>query len=97
MAFKTMLSGYERETVMSASMEFVNTNDGKSFEVKDMKKMALAEKHQLLQVSVLAIDGDSTDCFQRLQKMFEPDYAFVYDQIIAEQKKMIPSTLPASS
>lgn len=94
--FKTILSGYERETVMSASMEFVNTNDGKNFEVKDMKKMALAEKHQLLRVSVLSIDEDSTECFERLQKMYEPDYAFVYDQIILEQKKMMPSTSPGS-
>jgi hypothetical protein len=94
--FKTILSGAERETVIGASMDYVNTSDGKNFEVKDMKKMALAEKHQLLKVSVISIDDDPTDCFERLQKMYEPDYAYVYEQIIAEQKKMMPSTSPAS-
>lgn len=92
---KTMLSGYEREQVSGASMMYAKTTDGTNIEVTDMAKMAFAEKHALLQVSVLSIDDDTTDCFARLQKMFEPDYAYVYDQILEIQKKMMPSTSPA--
>ena len=93
---KTMLTGAERENVSSSSMEFVRTTDGKNFEVIDMKKVTMAEKHALLKIAVLSIDGDETDCFDRVQKMFEPDYAFIYDSILEEQKKMMPSTSPAS-
>ena len=93
---KTLLSGLEREVVTSAPQEFVRTTDGKAFEVVDMKKMGLAEKHALLRVSVISIDGDATDCFDRLQRMFEPDYAFVYDQLLEIQKKMmLPTSQPS--
>lgn len=94
---KTMLTGAERETVTAAPQEFIKTSDGKSVEVTDMKKMSLAEKHMLLKLSVLSIDGNEVNCFDQLQKMYEVDYAFVYDSIIETQKKMMESTSPASS
>ena len=94
---KTMLSGAERESVDTAAMELVQTKDGSAFEVTDMRKVGLAQKHELLRVSVVSIDGDLTDCFGRLQKMGEHDYAYVYEQIVEEQKKMKDSIFPASS
>lgn len=90
--FKTMLTGAERETVQAAQMKFVKTTDGQTFQVTDMEKVAVAEKHELLRVSVLTIDGDPTDCLARLQRMYEPDYAFVHQAILEEQKKMTLST-----
>jgi NaMN:DMB phosphoribosyltransferase len=89
---KTMLTGAERETVTSAPQEFVKTNDGTTFEVTDMKKMALAEKHALLRASLVSIDGDITSCFERTQKMFEADYDFIYENVLEVQKKMKEST-----
>jgi hypothetical protein len=86
---KTMLTGAERERVDNAEMAFVKTEDGKNFTVSDMAKVALAKRHELLRTCVLSIDGDATDCFPRLQKMFEPDYLFVYSAIEEEQKKMM--------
>lgn len=94
--FKTMVTGAEREQIDAAQMEFVQTTDGKEFKVTDMKKVATAQKHELLKVSVVSIDSDPTDCFIRLQKMYEPDYAFVCEQIEETQKKIIESTSPAS-
>ena len=93
---KTMITGAEREQIETASQSFVKTKDGKSIEVTDMAKMTLAAKHQLLKVSVMSIDGDTANCFERLQKMYEPDYEYVYKQIEELQKKMMPSTSPAS-
>ena len=93
---KTLVTGAEREQIDGAQFNFIETKDGKDFTVTDMQKVATATKHELLRVSVVNIDGDITDCFKRLQAMFEPDYEFVYEQVLAEQKKMIPSTSPAS-
>jgi hypothetical protein len=92
---KTMVTGAEREQIDGAQFQFVQTKDGKEFTVTDMQKVANATKHALLQVSVVSIDGDITECFKRLQAMFEPDYEFVYQRIVEEQKKMIPLILPA--
>ena len=55
---KTMLTGAEREQVDGAQMAFVETEDGSTFKVKDMKKVATAQKHELMKVSVKSIDGD---------------------------------------
>jgi len=93
---KTMLTGAEREKVDNASMQYVKTTDGKEFHVTDMEKVGLAEKHALLSTSVVSIDGDGAEVLKRLQKMYEPDYAFVYAQIQSEQKKMTASTSEAS-
>lgn len=92
--FKTMITGAEREQIDAASMKYVDTKDGKEFTVKDMPKVTVAEKHELLKVCVVSIDGDLTDCFERLQKMYEPDYKAVYDAIIEAQKKTAALTLP---
>ena len=94
--FKTMVSGAEREQIDGAEMAFVDTKDGKEFAVTDMRKVATARKHELLKVCVTSIDGDPTSCFERLQKMYETDYQFVYDSILEAQKKMTASTSPAS-
>lgn len=94
---KTMLTGAEREQVDAAQMDFVETEDGQTFKVKDMKKVAVAQKHELLKVSVKSIDGDETNCLQRLQKMYEPDYEFVHEQIEKEQKKARGGTSEPSS
>lgn len=93
---KTMLTGAEREQVDGAQYNFIKTTDGKEFSVTDMQKVATATKHELLRVAVVSIDGDITECFKRLQSMYEPDYEYVYGQIVALQKKMIPSTSAAS-
>jgi len=85
--FKTLITGAEREQIDAASMKFVDTKDGKEFTVKDMPKVTVAEKHELLKVCVLSIDGDNADCFERLQKMYEPDYKAVYEAILEAQKK----------
>lgn len=95
--FKTMVSGAEREQIDSAQMQFVQTSDGQNFTVTDMKKVTTAQKHELLRVCVLTIDTDPTECFERLHKMFETDYEFVYSEILSAQKKMTVSTSPASS
>lgn len=85
--FKTMITGAEREQIDAASMKFVDTKDGKEFTVKDMPKLTIAEKHEMLKVCVVSIDGDIADCLDRLLKMYEPDYKAVYDAIVEAQKK----------
>lgn len=85
---KTILTGAERETIDNAEMQFVKTTDGKNFSVTDMEKVGLAKKHTLLDVSLASIDDDSTNCLDRLRKMYEQDYDFVYEQILDAQKKM---------
>lgn len=85
--YKTMVTGAEREQIDGAQMPYVDTTDGKTFTVKDMRKVAVAEKHELLKVCVVSIDGDPTDCFTRLQKMYEADYKAVYEAIVEAQKK----------
>lgn len=94
--FKTMLTGAEREKVDNAQLDFVKTKDGQTFEVTDMGKATLAQKHRLLEVSIVTIDGDGTDRLERLRKMYEQDYEFVYNEIVATQKKMKASTSAAS-
>lgn len=89
---KTMVTGAEREQIDCAQLRFVQTKDGTEFNVTDMQKVANATKHELLRVSVISIDGDITECFARLQAMFQADYEFVYEQIVETQKKMMPST-----
>lgn len=84
---KTMLTGAEREQVDNAQMDFVETEDGQTFKVKDMKKVGVAQKHELLKVSVKSIDGDETNVLDRLRKMYDPDYQFVHEQILESQKK----------
>lgn len=93
---KTMLTGAEREKVDNASMQFVKTENGKDFTVTNMEKVGLAEKHALLSTSVVTIDDDGAEILKRLQKMYEPDYAFVYSEIQKEQKKMTGATTEAS-
>lgn len=92
---KTMLTGAEREKVDSAEMQYVKTTDGQNFTVTDMEKVGLAKKHSLLSTSVVSINGDTSEILKRLQKMYEPDYAFVFSQIETEQKKMKVSTSEA--
>ncbi|MCD1627047.1 hypothetical protein K7H22_13680 [Seohaeicola saemankumensis] len=94
---KTMLTGAERERVSNAIMKYAKTEDGKTFTVTDMEKVALAEKHALLEVSVVSVDGGTTDLLGVVRKMYEADYDFVYNEIIETQKKMKVSTSPASS
>ena len=91
-AIKSLVTGAEREQIDGAQFNFIQTKDGKDFTVTDMQKVATATKHETLRVSVISIDGDITECFNRLQAMFEPDYKYVYEQVLAEQKKMMPST-----
>jgi len=93
---KTMLTGAEREQVDLAPTAFLETTDGENFTSKDTKAVASAAKHELLKLSIVSIDGDATDCFARLGKMWEPDYAFVYSAIRDEQKKMKASIFPSS-
>lgn len=94
---KTVLNAAEREQVQTAQMRFVNTKDGQDIHVTDMGKMTLAEKHELIKVSLVSIDGDETSTFERWHKMYEHDAAYVYEKILDAQKKMIPSTSPTSS
>lgn len=89
--FKTLVSGAERERIDTANLRFVKTNDGKSFSEIDTAGITLANKHELLKVSVLSINGDMTNCFERLQKMYDVDYKFIYDSILEEQKKILES------
>lgn len=90
--YRTMVTGAEREQIDGAQMRYVDTEDGKNFKVKDMQAVAVAQKHELLKVSLVSIDDDSTDCFPRLQKMYEPDYNAVYEAIEADQKKTATMT-----
>ena len=94
--FKTMLTGAEREKVDNAQLEYVKTNDGQNFEVTDMEKVTMAQKHRLLEVSVVTIDGDGTDRLDRLRKMYEQDYEHVYNEVVEAQKKMKASMSEAS-
>lgn len=91
---KTILTGAEREQVDGAQMKYVKTTDGKTFDVVDMEKLTVAQKHELIKVSVVSINGDETDTFARWHKMFEVDADFVYREILEAQKKMVPSTYP---
>lgn len=85
--FKTILTTAERERVDTAQMQFIKTNDGKEFSVTDTAKVTLANKHELLKTSIVSINGDNANCFERLQKMFEVDGEFVYKALLEEQKK----------
>ena len=92
-----MLTGAEREKVDNAAMEFVETSDGQSFKVKDMEKVSLAQKHKLLETSIVTIDSDATNRLERVRKMYEQDYDYVYNEIVAAQKKMkAPTSEPSS-
>lgn len=93
---KTMMTGAEREQIEGAQMKFVHTADLQEFRVTDMKAAALAQKHELLKISVVSINEDPANCFERLQKMYDTDYDFVFQTILEEQKKMKPSTSPQS-
>ena len=42
--FKTMVTGAEREQIDSAQMQYVQTSDGKTFSVTDMKKVTTAQR-----------------------------------------------------
>lgn len=90
--FKTMITGAERELIDAASMKFIDTKDGKEFTVKDMAGVTTAEKHALIKVCLVSIDTDPTDCFDRWQKMYEPDYNAVYEAIVEAQKKTVALT-----
>ena len=97
--FKTMVTGAEREQIDGAQFKYMEVKEGKEGReaiVKDVAMVTIATKHELLRVSVLTIDGDATDCFKRLQSMFEDDYEFVYEQVLEVPKKMKVSTSPAS-
>lgn len=94
---KTMLTGAEREQVNNAPMKYAKTEDGQKFTVTDMEKVATAEKHALVLVSIKTIDGDGTSTLERWLKMYEQDYDYVYNEIVETQKKMKVSTSPASS
>lgn len=84
---KTIITGAERETIDSAQMDFMKTTDGKTFEVTDMGKVALAQKHALLKICVTQIGDSTTNLFEQLQKFYEEDYDFVFNEIMKEQKK----------
>lgn len=94
---KTALTGAEREKIEVAQMPFVQAKSATEFTLTDPVQAALAQKHMLLKLCVVSINGDQANCFERLQKMNEHDYKFVLDTIHAEQKKMMPSISPASS
>lgn len=89
---KTMLTGAEREEVDGAQAPFLETEDGQNFKVSNMKKVMTAQKHELLRQSVKSIDGDETNCLDRLLKMYDPDYQFVLEQIEETQKKASEAT-----
>lgn len=95
---KTILTGAEREQVDNAQMRYVKTSDGKNFEVspEHMMMIGVAQKHELMKVSIVSINDDPTDTFNRWQKMYEPDYNFVYNEVVAAQKKII-APVPTSS
>lgn len=88
---KTMLSGAEQEAVDGAQLKYAKTDDLKTFKAKesDLQKIANAKKHELIVRSVVSINGDNTNPLERLLKLPAKDYKFVYDQIVAEQKKMM--------
>lgn len=96
---KKLVTGAEREQIDGAQFKYMAVTEGKEGRVAtvtDVEMATVATKHELLRVCVVSIDGDITECFKRLQAMFEQDYEFVYEQILTEQKKMTPSTSPAS-
>lgn len=94
---KTMLTGAEREKVTNAPMKYAKTDDGQHFTFTDMEKVATAEKHALLEASIVSVDGGTTDLLNIVRKMYEPDYEFVYNEIVDTQKKMKTSTSQVSS
>lgn len=97
--FKTMVTGAERERIDGAQMKYMEVKEGREgrqASVTDVAMVTVASKHELLRVSVVSIDGDEINCFERLHKMWEIDYDFVCNQIEEEQKKMTGSTSAAS-
>lgn len=92
---KTLLTGAERESVDNAQMQYAKTKDGQTFEITDLEKVAVAQKHKLLEVSVVSIDGNGDNRLERLRKMYEPDYEYVYNEVQEAQKKMQASTSKA--
>lgn len=87
--FKTMLTGAEREEVESAESRLIETRDGKEFSVKDMGAIVTASKHALLKASLVSVDGDEANCFERVRKMYDIDYNFIFEQVEETQKKMM--------
>lgn len=82
-----MLTAAETESIDLAELDYADTKDGQTFEVKDLRKATLAKRHARLRASVVSIDGSDVDCFERLQNMFDPDYKFVLEQVEERQKK----------
>lgn len=96
---KTMLSGEDQDAVDNAEFNYATTQDFKTYQAKagDLIKVATAKKYELISRSIVTLNGDGTDTLKRLLKMPAADYKFVYDTIVAEQKKMMNETGAATS
>lgn len=86
---KTLLTAVETEQIDLAELDYADTKDGQTFEVTDLRKATLAKRHARLRASVVSIDGDATNCFDRMQKMYDPDYKFIIEQVEERQKKAL--------
>ena len=84
---KTMITGAEREIIETAPTKFSRVGERGEVVITDIAKATLAEKHALIDVYVVSIEGSPTSCRERLLKMYEDDYNTVVQAIEDVQKK----------
>lgn len=105
---KTMLSGEDSDAIEAASQKHLKVRGVKvnqatkqvevdvDSENTDLGLVNAETKRATLVRSIVSINGDNTNCYDRLKKMPAVDYNFVHAQIIAEQKKMTSETTPST-
>jgi len=88
---KTMLTGEDDEAIENAQLKYAKSENFKDFTAKesDLAKISNAKKDELLARSIVSINGDATNCLQRIKKLPAKDYRFVHKNIVDEQKKMM--------
>jgi len=84
---KTMITGAEREQIETAPTKYSRVGEKGEVVITDIAKATLAEKHAMIDVYVVSIEGSTTNCRERLLKMYEDDYNAVFKAIEDVQKK----------
>lgn len=84
---KTMITGAEREQIETAPTKYSRVGERGEVVITDIAKASLAEKHAMLDVYVVSVEGSPTNCRERLMKLYEDDYNAVVQAIEEVQKK----------
>lgn len=101
---KTMLTGEDADAIEAASQKHLKVRGVKvdqatkkvevdvDSEHTDLGLVNAETKKATLVRSIVSLNGDATNCYDRLKKLPAVDYNFVHQAIVDEQKKMTSST-----